>query len=352
MSRRLRLPTASREEIAYRNALARHGGAAGFKLPTGEWQVSVHPRPRPGVSRETRLLAEWGGARYELAVPATALAQWLRHFVPEAEIAGLDEPLRLALLEAVAATLEPVLARAAGAQGRRLRFESAATAPERSVRLGFTLVGPGGGERIEGEVATDLAGLAQLAPLVRSAPTSTKPAPAGDWTDDLPVTVRLDVGWTDLPLAALAGVRAGDVLLFDECLLGPQSGIAVMAGPRLGFRGRLEAGTLTVTHPLRRTMAEPAQAGAAQAAAKASEETDAGALDEIPVRLTFDLGERVLTVAELRSLKPGFTFDLGREVRRAVTIRANGKPVGEGELVEIDGTLGVSVLSLAGQPAP
>ena len=70
------------------------------------------------------------------------------------------------------------------------------------------------------------------------------------------------------------------------------------------------------------------------------------AADRIPVRLTFDLGERSLTVAELRELKPGYTFDLGRDVRRAVSIRAQGQLIGEGELVEIDGTLGVAITML------
>jgi type III secretion protein Q len=45
-------------------------------------------------------------------------------------------------------------------------------------------------------------------------------------------------------------------------------------------------------------------------------------------------------------LGPGHVFDLGRELRRAVIIRANGKVIGEGELVDIDGQVGVAVLSL------
>lgn len=68
---------------------------------------------------------------------------------------------------------------------------------------------------------------------------------------------------------------------------------------------------------------------------------------DLPVRLHFDLGERQLTLSELMSIGPGYVFDLGREIRRAVIIRANGKPIGEGELVDIDGQIGVVILSLA-----
>jgi len=72
----------------------------------------------------------------------------------------------------------------------------------------------------------------------------------------------------------------------------------------------------------------------------------AASFDAIPVRLSFDLGEIHLTLAELRALQPGQTIRLGHPVASAVRIRANGALIGEGELIEIDGLLGVSVSQL------
>ena len=60
----------------------------------------------------------------------------------------------------------------------------------------------------------------------------------------------------------------------------------------------------------------------------------------------FELGERSLSLHELQTLAPGFTFDLGRDLRQAVQIRANGMLIGTGELVDIDGRIGVVVTSL------
>jgi type III secretion protein Q len=40
-------------------------------------------------------------------------------------------------------------------------------------------------------------------------------------------------------------------------------------------------------------------------------------------------------------------FELGRPVRSAVNIRANGKLIGEGELVDVDGQMAVSILNLS-----
>ena len=70
------------------------------------------------------------------------------------------------------------------------------------------------------------------------------------------------------------------------------------------------------------------------------------AIEQIPVRLYFDLGERVMTLGELKTLGPGYVIELGRELRRSVAIRVNGKKIGEGELVDIDGSIGVSVLAI------
>ena len=70
-------------------------------------------------------------------------------------------------------------------------------------------------------------------------------------------------------------------------------------------------------------------------------------LDEIDIRLSFDLGERIVTLSELRLLTAGYVFDLGRDLRKSVYIRANGKIIGEGELVDIEGQTGVSVLNFA-----
>lgn len=72
-------------------------------------------------------------------------------------------------------------------------------------------------------------------------------------------------------------------------------------------------------------------------------------VSELPIKLTFDLGERVLLLSELQLVAPGYVFDLGHDLRQCVTIRANGMRIGEGELVDIEGRTGVAVLSITGQ---
>jgi type III secretion protein Q len=225
-----------------------------------------------------------------------------------------------------------------GTARRPLRFNALARAngtPPARHCYGFALTSERSGESLRGRVWTDVAGLSFAAPLLRAA---ARGAPAqGDWLDAIAVPVRLEAGATVLERAELQALEAGDLILLDDCWLAPGGEMSISAGAGLAFRARLEAQTLTVTQPLGPVMADAPSTPA-----------NAAAAERLPVRLTFDLGERSMTVAELRDLKPGYTFDLGRELRRAVSIRAHGQVIGEGELVEIDGTLGVAVTSLGG----
>ena len=71
-----------------------------------------------------------------------------------------------------------------------------------------------------------------------------------------------------------------------------------------------------------------------------------GALDTdvLPVQLVFLAGETEVALRELRQITPGYVFDLERPVDRHVEVRANGRRIGIGELVEIDRRVGVRVL--------
>ena len=47
---------------------------------------------------------------------------------------------------------------------------------------------------------------------------------------------------------------------------------------------------------------------------------------------------------ELSGIGAGYIFDLKQAAHGHVEIRANGEPIGHGELVEIDGRVGVRIL--------
>lgn len=70
-------------------------------------------------------------------------------------------------------------------------------------------------------------------------------------------------------------------------------------------------------------------------------------LDAIPIRLAFEIGRAEMSLAELGAIDEGHVFPLGRDpLSGPVDILANGRRIGQGELVEVGGTLAVRVLSL------
>ena len=71
-------------------------------------------------------------------------------------------------------------------------------------------------------------------------------------------------------------------------------------------------------------------------------------LTSVPVRLTFDIGERMVSLGQLKELQVGQSFDLTRPMNNTVRMRVNGALIGTGELVEIDGHIGVTITTLSG----
>jgi type III secretion system YscQ/HrcQ family protein len=67
----------------------------------------------------------------------------------------------------------------------------------------------------------------------------------------------------------------------------------------------------------------------------------------LPVRLHVILGEKNLTLAEANSLAAGSVLDLDLPAG-PVRLAVNGRIVGDGELVEIDGRLGVRIAGWRG----
>ena len=70
------------------------------------------------------------------------------------------------------------------------------------------------------------------------------------------------------------------------------------------------------------------------------------AVNDLEVELTFVVGQTQLTVGQLRELAPGFVFELSGGADD-ISICANGKPIGRGELLEVGDKIGVRVTSFS-----
>ncbi|MBN2055711.1 FliM/FliN family flagellar motor switch protein [bacterium] len=75
-------------------------------------------------------------------------------------------------------------------------------------------------------------------------------------------------------------------------------------------------------------------------------------LAQIPVPVRIELAELALTIGQLSDLREGSCIRLDGDLRTPVRVRAGDRLIATGRLVDIDGRLGVQVLSLVGGNDP
>lgn len=323
----------SRDELAFHNLLAQRRAPIEFEWLGDTWRCELAhlESPRDDLL-EVRL--DWGGAQALLRVDAA----WIDEVASRTLDAPLDrrapETLVVAMLEAALGELADSIE---DATHKRLRILGTGRGSSHNDPHGLAWRLERGQRDVRGELWVDALGLGFLAAACKASPAAS--ADARLPLDDLPVPLRFALGQTDIDLQQLRRLHIGDVVLMDECWLNNDTQLVLRAGDRQAFDCTLNATTLEVVKGPRPIMSDSLES---------HDEADAESLGDLPVRLSFDLGARTVTLRELQDIGAGHVFDMGRELRRAVHIRANGKAVGEGELVEIDGRIGVAVTAMRG----
>jgi len=201
--------------------------------------------------------------------------------------------------------------------------------------------------------------------------------------------LRAEIGRAELTSRDLSGLRTGDVVLVDEVTARPDRGGGGQARLRVGrglcgwieaelqveaerFRARLDRFVLApapreaqeaqeVQEARARTrepMGDPDQdpvtnpgmhlpsEGENEHVSENGEGVDL--LNDIPLQVAVELGRIPVSAEEVIGLKVGQVIDLNRVPGEPVEMSVNGKVVARGELVEIEGHLGVRILSLIG----
>ncbi|MBN8617110.1 MAG: type III secretion system cytoplasmic ring protein SctQ, partial [Deltaproteobacteria bacterium] len=173
---------------------------------------------------------------------------------------------------------------------------------------------------------------------------------------DVGVALGIRVGRARLSAGEVRSLGVGDVLLPDELAAERHEGAPRWSEARLVGRGggvvvrlsrgdegwRVEgverASVVRSATIVEETMSEDAQA------VRTDELSEVA---EVPVELAIELGRIELRVRELAALVPGRVISARLPVGREVTLRAGDRVVAEGELVDIDGELGVRITRVA-----
>lgn len=325
----LNLPKIDRAELRLRNQLARKSGRP-FRLPLAgdldwRWLPSAAP---PADAPVFHLAVELDGQPGWVEIGARLL-----HVLTDSYAAGIDDlmslpkELRGLLLEAA---LEKLLALWEQRLGQSLKLDAVDFRPTRTsggVGLNGHLVA--GNDPIAGPFWFSNHWL----PLVTQWVEALPDAAGTDW-DPLPIPVRFELGQSRLGLAEFQELARDDLILIEQGAWLDDRTVSIRIGPDWRFRGALEPQRV-ILQQRETTMTDTAD----------SQQTLAQ-LDELPVTVSFDLGESALALREVKLLQPGYAFELARGLERPVTVRANGAIVGSGELIQVGDCLGVRLVEL------
>jgi type III secretion protein Q len=225
--------------------------------------------------------------------------------------AGTLGPAERAILElAVLGALDAIAADPAveGALAPRLALRGGAPARSICVELVITAVGTQG-----------RAYLALPESALRALPRTGDVPQA---LADVPVPGSLRGGHVSLAPGELDGLRSGDVLLLDEP---PPGGAALLLAGGVTARGNLDGDSLEIED-----VALPAGAGH----------------DSPPIRIEVELATVDVPLRDVARIAPGAVIALRLDRRGEVTLRVGEMALARGELVDVDGTVGVRISSV------
>lgn len=333
----LKLPAVSPDRVRLFNAASLRGRSRMLAI-AGTPVKAVLTKPVPDFEPALRLGADVNGRRWGIALRDLNLLT-LHPLFSDPETAGTaPESLPPALLAAVAEVLaEPVAAALSQATATPIAVTAEPPAAQEEIPLaGFALSWTAAdGTPAETYVRLTAApgAAAVFADSLRSVPR-TQTGFLADQVGTVPFVLSTLGGGMTLAAAEYKALEAGDILLPETWLpRESQVTLSIRSAGRTVLTAPAQLDNCTVT--LREAFAQ-------------CTETTMTNTDELEVKLTFEIENRLITAGELKSLEPGYTFQLTGEPTTLVTVLANGRPVARGRLVDIGGAVGVELTQRAG----
>jgi type III secretion protein Q len=161
------------------------------------------------------------------------------------------------------------------------------------------------------------------------------------WVAELAVELSVIGGRAILAARDLGELALNDIVVLDDHSLVIRhqkiEGIVDLRGPR-HLRARLDEGALRV---------ERVDIGVAPTEGSVSSNKQViDQLGDTPVTLTLELARFTLPLAEVAALAPGEIVRTGRKIGERVALKAGDRTIAIGELVDVEGEIGVRVLEL------
>lgn len=168
--------------------------------------------------------------------------------------------------------------------------------------------------------------------------------------EQLPASLTLSLPPLRLSRVELSRLQTGDVLVLGSRTQALRSLRLAAEAATDRWIGQADGAQLTLLQRIRNDLTPAANPSHPETrmteplATSAAAETPLTPLDQLPLTLEFEIGRLSVTLGELAALRPGYVFQLPAPADALrVTIRANGRAIGHGEVVAVGDVLGVQL---------
>lgn len=263
----------------------------------------------------------------------------IRSFIPEGMLDRLPENLAIALLENA---LEPLLVVAEHGLGTKVKIQGLSADKHNklyTLPLGFELTEM---SIVDGQVdnSAQMTGTLLVEertyPLLQERLRHWPSDPNLDW-EQLQTSLRIELSRQQLTLAELNSLESTDVILLNDNDFLQRQQLRIVLPPHTYCTGLFNFNNKTLTiNSDWNIMTDQEQ------------KNTIDSLNQVPIQLTFDIGQHTLSFNEIKQLRPGYVIELSTPLPEIVQIRSQNKLLGTGELVDVNGRLGVRLLTIFG----
>lgn len=326
--RRLPMARLSRHSATRQGLIAAANGVLSAKVGSSQLDVEVI---RAGAEQARLWVFEFqvGADMVQLHCPRRLVMQLLQSsepgLAPEEATPGL-----LALL--VDTLLQSWLTAWHSWAGRPVRFLGMreATVVDGAIALQFNLGGGTSYGALSGGPTVDR--------ILSSWPSRPNPL------SQLCLPCRIWVGTTDLPMLVVSSIQVGDAILVEAQ---PKNGPMLRVADGWGAGLKRDGVRLLLTEAVRPLQTSDGERTIVSNKIEPASRS-ADTLADVPIRLSFDVGHMELPLGEVRRLQAGSILSTGHGPSELVDISANGRRVGTGELVDVEGVVAVRITRLFG----
>ncbi len=334
-------PSIRQDDILYNQILGKSREAFVVETPQGTLSVTpVHPSSiAPGTVPFAGVRFTFDGDLFTLWLPAGALSALLYRTDPDIALSQIAPVTRALVFESLFEELFEEMERS----GIALHIDEVADPvrdPPGVIGLKISLGDlPGFVGLIEAHKPVADRFLNWVAQL----PEQRRPI------SDLPIVARVMAGLTWLPAEGLSNLRPGDAVVFDVSWLG-QKRAPVVIGEEIVRACAVETkGFVVLDEPAFRDIKERnmwLMEGDMSSERGPGMEPEVALVNDLEVKLTFELGRLQMTVGDVEKVEPGYVFELSRQPNQAVDIYVLNRLVGWGELVMVADKIGVRVTKI------